>query len=321
MNFYNEIKNLDSLHLKEKVRLRIEEEEKLSFDVDDNVSTIGYLLDYNPKDFHIDKNFISQFGVDIRCFYSGYIHRGMKFVYGLSYDGLGIVSNDGRYYYLDTDQYIYDFCEFIHDKDIVNEFELFDYLLEFIRDYFGVIKDVDRDKMFQMIRRGDNRIYYDPISEHQFSWFHKAGNAMCSEYALIVQNVLSVFGMDSYFVIGREKTGNEASDSHAFNLVSFVEEDTEEEVHALIDFANYVNVFDVHFHCVGESPYIGYLDKLDEEFVQGIVQGKNHLIYQDYAYLIVGDELVQIGYGRDRDYYVSGHFESQDGIKKMVKMT
>ena len=316
MDFLEEIKDLNDEELKNLVKQRIEELEEISYEDNGNIDTVGYKLDYNPKEFGItDLELTEKFPVDIRCFYSGYVRKGLKVVYGIAYDGLGQASNDGRYYYVDDDSYVLDFCKYIQGEDILNEYELFDFVLEFIKAYFRCIEDLDRDKMFRMITKS-GRIYHKPIHEHKFSSFRNKGNALCSEYSLMACNILNVLGYDTYLVIGREQTGETKGENHAFNMISYKEKDTGREIGALIDFANHVNVFDINYNVIGMSPFIGELEKLDADLVFDIVNNDKHVTFEDYSYIIIGNGAYKIGYKRDRDYYISDELTPDERISK-----
>lgn len=317
MNFYEQIKDLSREDLQEKVKRRISYLEKKSKKENPEYNVLGYHVDYNPRSYEISNN-TSTISLEMRCFYNDYIRKGTKMVYGLFYNNEGKAGNLGSYYYVDDDSYIYDFCEFIQDKDIINEYELFDYILEYLRSYFGFIKKIDRNEMFQMLYKGENS-YYPPVKEHSIKDFKGKGNAMCSEYAIMAQNLLRVFGFESYFVVGNEKVTGQTPESHAFNLITFKESETGKVKHALIDFSNFVKVFDMNYHVIGESPFIGYLDYLDEEFVQSLVAGEEHLIFEDYSYFVMTDVLAKLGYDRERDYYIDNEITPDKEVKKIIQ--
>lgn len=83
MYYYQEILHLTQKELYGYITDRIEELELESKTWNKEVDTIGYDLDFNPKyQLGEDKNLM----VDIRNLYSGYIPKGTRIVYGLSYD-------------------------------------------------------------------------------------------------------------------------------------------------------------------------------------------------------------------------------------------
>ena len=314
MDFYRLIENLEDKEIDKIVKKRIAKLEEESKRDNPNTPTIGYMVDYNPEDYHLlEKKKFNSFGVNIRHYHFGYIHQGTKIVYGMTYNNLGQARNSGMYYYMDDTSYLYDFCHFIKDKEVSNEYELMEYVLDFLQMYFGVIKMRDRDDMNQMIYKNEY-LYQAPYRKHSITDFKGQGNAMCSEYSVLAQNILSLFGFDMFLVIGREKTITE--DSHAFNLISFIEEETQEEVNALIDYSNYVKVFDRDFHTIGRSPFIANLPDVNEEFAREFLWDEKHLVFEDYAYYILGDQMSRLGYDRKRDYYVNNTIMPEMSVKK-----
>ena len=306
MDFYRKLLELKDEEVKNIVEETIKQKEEESDSCNEDNNTIGYVLQHNPElEVIINNEEEDDFGVDIICFHPGYVKFGTKVVYGMVYDFRGISSNDGKYYYIDDESYIYDFCNYIRQYDVIDEYELMDYMLEFIRQYFGYFnKNTDREEMFKLLKNSHNK-NIEPVKEHGLSWFKDNGNALCSEYSIVAQNLLNVFGIDSYLVIGREKTGDEKGESHAFNIVDFVEDESKEEVHALVDFANFVTIYDLDFNECGESPFIGLLEDFSDEFVDQLINDEKHMTFEDYSYVIVNDRLVHLVYDRKRDYYIA----------------
>ena len=302
MYFYDMIKDMSDEEIEKHVSYEIHDLETIS-KLNNIGDIIGFKLDYNPSNCDLtSKEDSCIVPIQVRCFYGGYVPKGMKVVYGFAAGKNGMASNIGMYYIIDSDSYIYDFCKFIKDKNVVDEIDFFEYVLSFIENYFGVLKGNNRDEMFKMILKND-RQYHEPVREHKFSDFKKKGNAMCSEYAIMANNILSVFGFDSYVIIGYEKDEKTGLEGHAFNFVSYTN-DKYERVNALVDFANSVSVFDINFNKLGNSPYIIYLDKLDNEFVDNFINNEVHLINNDYYYVVMGNTLLQLISERNRDYYI-----------------
>lgn len=289
------------------VRMRIDCLEKYS---DNDVSNIGYQVDYNPK-YYIVTDDSSLYDYNVLCMYGGYIPRNIKITYGITNNtSSGLVYNEGCYYYLDDDSYIIDFCKFIKNADVLDEYDLFDYLLLFLENYFGYFKDMSRSDMFKMILK-ENGLFYSPIAEHKFSSFKKRGNAVCSEYSIAAQNILSIFGFDMHMVFGYQtKTGSE-SDNHAFNFISFEEEDSNNIVNALIDFSNSSLVLNTNFEKVCRSPFIGYIDCIDDEFISGFINNDICLEFNDYNYMLFPNSVMKVTNDLKRIY-------SMDNIKQKV---
>ena len=65
MDFYEEIKNLSEKDLEILIERKIEDLEKES-KKENQTDTIGYTLDYNPKDYHLSEKDIDSFMKDRR---------------------------------------------------------------------------------------------------------------------------------------------------------------------------------------------------------------------------------------------------------------
>ena len=306
MDFCEELKEMTSEEIRKYLFYEINSLENISKNNYKNNSVLGYDAPYNPTDYDfLNERPENEINVNFSCFYEGYVPKGIKVVYGLATNTNGTYANDGMYYIIDDDSYIYDFCEYIKDKKVNSEGDFFEYVLWFLQKYFGVFGDVDRDQMFKMILK-NNGVYHDPIHEHKLSSFKNKGNAMCSEYSIMANNILNVFGFDSYVIMGQEKDDKGAS-GHAFNFVSYTNKNYE-RVNILIDFSNGVNIYDMEFHKVGASPYVLELAELNNEIVDDFIMNEKHIIAPDYSVMVIGDSLFELTLTRKRDYYIRRDF-------------
>lgn len=316
MKFLNEIRTLSEEQLKKTVEAKIEELEKRSKEENPNCNIIGYQVDSNPE-FHELKSDGEYVNIELtmRCFYNNFISKDTKMVYGLTYNYDGRAGNGGCYYYVDDQEYLYDFCKFIQEQDVETEYEFFGFIRDFLKGYFGTIKQVEREQMYSLLVDGNEKII-PPRKEHSIKDFKGKGNAMCSEYTVMAQNILRLFDFESYFVIGQEAVSGRNAESHAFNMINFLESETEEERHAIIDFMNPVNVWDISYHKVGEEPFIGQLEALDDDFVDRFINQEEHLVFDDYAYYVLGDTLIKLGFARTRDYFVDTYIHPDKTVNK-----
>lgn len=305
MDFYKELLKLNDEEIDILVDYRVE-----CLENDKEVDYIGYNAENNfIKHDVVENNNERSYSLDMRCFHGGFIPKNTKVIYGMIYSFDGKVSNEGNYYYIDSHKYIKDFCKYIKNYDIANEYELLDYILDYLKEYFGSIEKISREDMFKLIR-DENNHNYNLINEHSLSQFKGKGNALCSEYSIMAQNILSFFGITSYLVIGKIKTGDFDEEAHAFNLISINNNDY------LIDFSNYVRVLDINFKYLGKSPFIGRIDILDQEFVDALINEEEVLEFDDYNYLVIGDTLAKISFDRKRKYYIDGQLDFGKTKKK-----
>ena len=298
MDYYYALKNLKDSEIDSFVKDRLESLEEES---KNKSHFLGYQLGESQRSSYMED--INNHAIDIRCFHKGYLKKGTKIVFGLSITENLDTSNRGNYYYLNDQQYFYDFCHFIKNYDIYDEFQLFDLILVFLKQYFGINKKCSRQQMFNILYDENGQAY--PLNvEHDINWFKSMGNAMCSEYTVMAQNILSFLGFDVYAVIGQDKIGDNPADNHAYNMISILEDGNDEPTNMLIDFFNSVDTFDINYNKLDESPFIGYLDEFDDNFVHSFVAGDKELHFQDYSFYKIGDVYVQLGLDRERKYYI-----------------
>lgn len=304
MDFLEELQNCPEDQLENFVKARIKKYEEKSKKFNPNVDTIGYKIGINPTQApQKSPDSLEEFNIRIQSFYYGYIRKKTRIVYGLFYETNGMVCNQGKYYYVDDDDYILEFCKYIKNIEIENEYELIDIVLEFLRGYFGYLPNKERDELFPMFYSQENW-YYPSTKEHSIKAFQGTGGAMCTEFSIFAQNILSLFDMDCCLLIGKEKVSENDCQTHAFNFLSFKSQKEGKEVDLLVDFSNFVTNYDMNFHKIGESPFIAELEQFDEDFLISFIDGKRHLVYEDYAYYFIGDTVAKIAYDRTRDYYV-----------------
>lgn len=306
LRFLHSIEHLNDFQLEKKVQQKIQKLERKSKKYCPFDDGIGYMVSYNPdvdelnlETLNLDASFV------LNCIYGQFVRPDTKMIYCLQWDlNSGVGVNNGNYYYMDDQDYLYEFCNFIKDKEIEDEYELFEYIRDFLRDYFGYLKKIGREEMNQLIMRSDG-FYYDPIQEHSIHDFKGKGNAMCSEYAIMAHNLLKLFDFESYLVIGNVILDGETPMPHAYNLIKFKEQDTGKVIHAVMDFANPVAVYDIDFHKIGEVPFMGFFDSLDQDFINQFVDGEVHLDFDEYRYIILNDTVLKLGLeNRKRDYYI-----------------
>ena len=316
MDFLEELRTLDDEQIERKVKARIHRLERLSRKIAPQVKVLGFDIDLTPEYKEVyGEQTNRKMNFMIQAFYNLFIPKDMKIVFGVSYNALGMIYNQGRYYYADDQDALIEFCKWVKDKDIVNDYELFGYLRDFLKEYFGKNPQVDRYTMFSVIHDKDG-IPFQPTEEHSMKKFKGKGNAECTEYSVMAQNILKLFGYHSYIFMGNNSfsTDKEGS-SHAFNMLSFEECDTKEIKHMIVDFTNPVDVCDIHHHKIGEEPFYGEIDHLDQKLVDQIVYEDKKLVFDDYEYIFIGDMPAKAAYERQRTYYVDKRIAPTKHVK------
>ena len=291
MDIVNILKQIPLEELDNYINNRIELLEKDTFTNTDYRNYIGFDLDINPNlHLYSDEPLL----INANCVIKKYIPLDTKMVYGMLFESGG-VSCRGNYYYLDDDSYIHEFCKFIHNENVCDEYDLFDYVLEFLNDYFGYIKKMDRVEMAKLIYKNDRSVF-TPIQEHSITDFKGKNNALCSEYAALSHNILSFLGFDCALIIGK---GN--NDSHAFNVVSYIEYETGRKVSLLLDFNSVVANIDVNFNILFKSPYIYEIDKDLDEIIEEL-ENKKVIDCEDYSMMFMHNKVLKLCNYKMRNY-------------------
>jgi len=326
MDFYEDLKTMTDEDIEKYLSYAISNLEKISKLNNNDNEVIGYDVSYNPTDYNILNTQPKEvFDVNSVNIYSGYVPKNTRVVYALSTDlkGNGIFSNEGRYYIVDDDSYIYEFCKYVREYSLNTEGDLFQCISLFLKEYLGGIMNRSRDQMFQMILKS-NMLYCEPINEHKLSSFKHEGNAMCSEYAIMANNILSVFGFDSYVIMGDIKQDGGVG-GHAFNFVSYLGENFE-RVNILLDFFNDINICDFSFKKIGSTPFCIELDDFDNKFINDFINNEKHLVADEYCIMSIGNTLFEVSFNRKRDYFVKSEtiidFTSSNyqKLKKTIKL-
>ena len=306
MDIYEMIQKLEGEELDQFITERIEDLEEESREINPQTDTIGYQVDCNPEDYHLLEEKIgdSLFHNEVD-FYPGYIRKGTRIVHSIYFNGdKRVVCNKGMYYYLDDDSYIREFCHSIKGRKISNEYNLFVLIHHFMRDYFGVLPDISREEMFTLLYEREN-VSFPPQKEHSITDFKKRGNAVCTEYAALAQNIMSFFGFKSYYVFGRMQIGHKKDEEHAFHFIAYKEKKTNQAVAVLIDYACPIKVYNNRHQLRDYYPYMIDLEEFDQKFINDFFGRETHLIVQDYGYGYIGNIPCFFWNNANRDYYVT----------------
>lgn len=316
MDIIEELQNLPDAEMRRKVAERIsqlESENSANKDI-----TIGYIIneDFNCSGISKKGN-KAEFNITLKNYVKGYIPKGVKVVFGFNYDTENGISNRGQYYFLDDDSYIYEFCKHIKDKVIYDEADLFAELQDFLNSYFGRIPEVERSTMFGLIYDIKGKAF-KPTRQHSIIDFKGKGNALCTEYALLAQNILSFFGLNTHLAIGNIETGNTSSTWHAFNFVGKTNPQTQKCQTLLADFACSIDVFDINFDRIEYNPFVCQMPGFDENFIKRFLYAEEPIIVSEYYYIVMDSFMLKFADEATRKYYVPQKIEI-DMCKQKVK--
>ncbi|MBP5678845.1 MAG: hypothetical protein J6X28_03345 [Bacilli bacterium] len=327
MRFLNEINNLSEEQMKKRIAQKIERLERKSKTHNPKVDALGYLMDYKPtiKEFKWDGNKFTT-SCKIRCFYNNFLPKDMKIVYGVSLDPTTRkLGNRGHYYYMDDQEYLYEFCKYIKGLEIDNIYDFLGYVSDFLKGYLGTIVRGDRDAMFTTLYDHEGNVF-KPTKERSIGDFKKKGVALCSEYATMAQNILRLFDFNSYLVIGNAKIRDRRPEMHSYNLLAYPEYDEEEQDYHyqffLMDFINGVPVKDINEKVIGIDPFVVPLERIDQEMVDQLVEDELHLVFPEYSYEVIGDTIMRLNYEKyTRDYYIDSKIKMSENVKSSKEYT
>lgn len=151
-----------------------------------------------------------------------HIHRG--YIGGdtaVSFEGV-----IGSQYKLKDTEYLYDAVEYMRDnkEQIGNGRQFFEKVTGFLNYYFG-IPDTSKDRWatiesktgFESIM--DDNEYWNAIDNIDISVFKGEQIAQCSERSAMAQNIMSLFGYETYYVVGDVSVDGK-NEGHAYNIVA-----------------------------------------------------------------------------------------------------
>ena len=317
MKYYNEIKNLSDEELERVVKIRINQLERKSKKENGNIDIIGYDIGYNPEIYDIKKPGELP-PVRTIYIYDGYVPKNTRYVYGITPEVFNnSYSNVGCYYYVDDDSYILDFCKYVRDKDVQNEYEMFSYILYFSMNYFHEIEELSRYDMFKLINTKEGT-FFDPINEHKFSSYKGKGNAMCSEKSLLANNILNFLGYDTSIALGIMSDDESDQGFHAFNIIEYKETGSEEKTLAMIDFSCYTKLLDENCKVIGYNPFIGEISIPKGKEKEYLKENDYTFKFEEYGFMKFGNEVLYITNKKNRYYKIGQGFTSDKKNNKIL---
>lgn len=282
--------------LKELVKDVIDTYTKQSFV--DNVPTdyIGTKLDINPINYHLDDpNFKIERYYDAVNIWNGYIPLGMKIVYGRFYnEQFKTSTHKGCYYYLDDDDYIFEFFKQIKDAFIEDEFDVIMEVDKFLDKKFGLSKLLcrDRDDINKLIYQ-KNGLFFRPTKEHSITDFYYNGSAMCSEVSVVAENLISALGLEVLFMQDKK---------HAYNIFAHHIEDKTDIY--ILDFSDWVICYDMNFNPIKTYPYFKLIEGATSKDIDEVVNEGRRIKLNDYVMYKMNNSVYEVPINKVRDYGV-----------------
>ena len=303
MNIYEMILKCKSdEELRELCNKCIKKADKITKDEYNNAPSkvIGSLIDYNPSFSLYEETPLNSYPY-LNC-YNGFIPKDVKIVYGTSYHfDYNFFSNEGCYYYSDDYSYIYNFFKYIKNYKIREDYDIVLATFEFIhKNFVYELNKMEREDIHKLIYK-ESGLYYDVIKEHSITDFYNERCFRCTEISLYTQNLLSVFGIESLYIMDKD---------HAYNICKINDlENKDLKSYYVIEYSYFVCVYDYNHDLIGKMPYIEKIDNCDDNLLQDFVDGKINFDNHDYylyeingvVYKFYTDEIRKYGSFVDKD--------------------
>lgn len=204
-------------------------------------------------------------------------------------------------YSMKTTDYFYDFARYIKKRNITTKGSLIKIIENYINIYFGInTKEGDfRDDYFDQIAfqsTTTDEEYFAKLANLELGNLKGKNIAMCTERTAMAQNLLSLFGIDSYYCMGCvNNAGRE--EPHCFNIAKA------KDCYRLLDYSIPCPVIKNNV-VVDYAPFQGSIefDNLEDVMQNNLVNS-----FDNYEYVILPEGIKKIPTG-DKRSYVVGEF-------------
>ena len=270
-----DIKGLNKKQLRAYVEFLIKRRIEKSKDFNED-NFIGYNLPINFRYPGLDiTNKNSGFYVEYNTYYTGYIHDKVKLLYGRMRQDDNKMGSFGFYYYVNNHEFIYEYLDFIQKQYYEDDFSLIYQTFYFIRNYFGVLGKVERETISGLVLNNHGE-YIEPTKQPSLIDFKHKGCGKCSEYAALMENILSFLGYNISYLMG---TCNE--ELHAYNIILI------DNGYYLLDASYCTSCYDIQYNYINAIPYIVALeDYTEDDLVEFIQDGTSISADNSYAMII-----------------------------------
>ena len=193
-------------------------------------------------------------------------------------------------YGMESTDFIYEFAHFIKKYNINNKASLIHNLEYFVNSYFGFPGKIDRETMFNDIAwqtTTTDEEYFKALENNKLGDLKGKGAAQCTERGALVQQVLSIFGTESYYCMGCVDLGDR-QEGHCFNIVK------RKNDYALLDYSVPIVSYKEDDSVNAYYPFVGTLT--NEEFLDFVNNG----VIKSFD-----------------DYYMNGRQYEKTGTKRM----
>jgi len=200
-------------------------------------------------------------------------------------------------YGMESTDFIYEFAHFIRKYNISSKVSLIHNLEYFVNSYFGFPGKIDRETIFNDIAwqtTTTDEEYFKALENNKLGDLKGKGAAQCTERGALVQQVLSIFGTESYYCMGCVDLGDR-QEGHCFNIVK------RKNDYALLDYSVPIVSYKEDGSVNAYYPFVGTLT--NEEFLDFV---NNGIVKSFDDYYIKGKQYEKTGANR---MYIVGKYE------------
>lgn len=170
-------------------------------------------------------------------------------------------------YGMESTDFIYEFAHFIRKYNINSKGSLIYNLEYFVNSYFGFPGKIDRETIFNEIAfktTTTDEEYFKALANNKLGDLKQTGAAQCTERGALVQQILSIFGIESYYCMGCVDLGDK-QEGHCFNIVK------RKDDYALLDYSIPIVSYREDGSIQAYYPFVGILS--NEEFLDFLNNG------------------------------------------------
>lgn len=181
-------------------------------------------------------------------------------------------------YGMQTTDYFYEFAHYVKKYDINNKGALINFLEYYINNYFGFPGKMDRREIFNTKAwqtTTTDEEYFAALENNKIGDLKGMGAAECTERSALAQQILSLFGMETYYCIGNVDFKT-IHGCHCFNAVKT------KNGYTILDYSLPVTSYTIDGKVRAYYPFIGVLS--NEEFEQFINQESPEML-ENYEYV------------------------------------
>ncbi len=268
-----------------------------------NEEEVDSIIEYAINEAHMNANQVDRLGFlnygKSNSVFKGFIPLKTR----IKYASINIED-----YGMETTDFIYEFAHFIKKYNIHSKAALIHSLEYFVNSYFGFPGKIDRETIFNDIAwqtSTTDEEYFAALDNNKLGDLKGKGAAECTERGALVQQVLSIFGTESYYCIGCvDMDGRQ--EGHCFNIVK------RKNDYALLDYGIPIVSYNEDGSFREYYPFVGSLT--NEEFLDFI---NNGVIKSFDDYFIADRQLEKTGKQR---MYVVGEYEKKEENKNGISL-